>query len=140
MKKPPELQTDVIRGTLTGLVIAICLLEGCRHSDQPGQWILESYSADTGYVFRKDGVRYLAHCYNSMPPGVSSEDTRRNWERLTNGDGPPENECSEVLRYIHKPVPLTQEYQDDRLAFKDERGVLYEFRITEAKLTPNKER
>src|SRR5258708_15147565 len=30
--------------------------------DPSGQWILESYSLYTGYVFRKDGARYHAHC------------------------------------------------------------------------------
>jgi len=44
------------------MVALIGSLAGCRHADPSGQWILESYNADSGYVFRKDGVHYKANC------------------------------------------------------------------------------
>jgi hypothetical protein len=114
------------------VLLSVWALVGCAHRSQ-GQWVLESYSAEHGYVFRKDGVRYEAHCSNSIPPGENAFDRKLVWQRATGKLEPPENECSEVLPYLHKAVPLHQEPGADVLTFLDERKVVYEFTITEAK-------
>jgi hypothetical protein len=66
-------------------------------TDETGQWFLESYDEKTGYVFRKDGIRYTTHCKVSylhdavnVLPAAS------------------ESECSAVLPYFHKSLPLEQ--------------------------------
>jgi hypothetical protein len=112
--------------------LLVWALVGCANHSQ-GQWILESYSSEHGYVFRKDGVRYEAQCSNSIAPGQNAEDRKLEWLRIYGQSRPPEDECSQVLLYLHKTVPLSQKYGNDILTFQDERKVVYEFTIAEAK-------
>lgn len=70
--------------------VCVLALAGCSrlHSerDTSGQWILERYDENGSYqnrtfTFRKDGVNYRAVPY--------------------------EDSCNEVLKYMHRSVPLT---------------------------------
>jgi len=61
------------------------------------QWLLESYNEKTGYVFRKDGVHYTAHCRISYLH-----------EAANVLPAASESECSAVLQYLRKPLPLEQ--------------------------------
>ena len=83
------------------VILLTLILAGCTRTvdrvDVSGQWILESYDEKKGYVFRKDGIHYKTHCRLSylyeagnVQPAIS------------------ENECSAVLPYLHKPLPLEQ--------------------------------
>jgi hypothetical protein len=143
------------------LIVLGAGLLGCRGVTEPsGQWVLESYSADRGYVFRKDGVEYLARCAQfdsaeliqkqpeiisdssvapALPPGWTPiPKPGLDWRPILS---PTHNEwiCSPILPYLHKSVSLRQRARDkDILVFiiaedgslKD--GAL-EFIITEAK-------
>jgi hypothetical protein len=101
-----------MRTVCLGLLATVWILAGChrRESAQgeqspPGQWILESYDVNSGYVFRKDGVRYYTHCSSQTYPGETFLD---GIHRLT-GDFKgkvPEGTCFDVTRFMHKPVPL----------------------------------
>lgn len=82
------------------LPVLSLVLIGCNRSNK-GKWILESYDSNKGYVFVKDGVRYEAHC-----SGFTYAD-KDNQYRLGNL-ATHEWECSQVLAYIHKPVPTVQ--------------------------------
>jgi hypothetical protein len=62
-----------------------------------GQWFLESYNEKSGYVFRKDGIHYTAHCKISYLH-----------EAANVLPAASESECSAVLPYLHKPLPLEQ--------------------------------
>jgi hypothetical protein len=139
------------RWLLPSLTIAVLLgifisLWRLRHQEA-GQWILESYNAEQGYVLSKDGATYEAHCRAYFPPPpkgyaplpLGSEiPSGAAFSRLPN---PHEMEiaCSNVLPYLHKPVPL--EYfagSDDVLNFTETRdgpfkGYTYQFSITDAK-------
>lgn len=122
-------------------------LSGCTRiavqNDPPGQWVLESYSADKGYEFRKDGVQYKAHCRMSYTPGRAEADPSGDQEPIPPGTGlvdvpspsAAESTCSAILPYLHKAVPLTG--GGDILIFTQQDGPLknwtYEFTITEAK-------
>src|SRR6266404_4431325 len=61
------------------------------------QWYLESYNERTGYVFRKDGIHYTAHCRISYLH-----------EAANVLPAASESECSTVLPYLHKPLSLEQ--------------------------------
>ncbi len=61
------------------------------------QWLLESYNEKTGYVFRKGGAHYTAHCRISYLH-----------EAANVLPAASEGECSAVLQYLHKPLPLEQ--------------------------------
>lgn len=84
------------------IVFLALILAGCSTGVKPpaqnaGQWILESYDANKGYVFRKDGVRYMTHCRISY-----LHDATNVYPAAS------ESECSAVLPYLHKPLPLEQ--------------------------------
>ena len=108
---------------LSILLASFLALAGCSYHRH--QWVLESYDAQTGYVFSRAGARYEAQCYHVSAP-VAHVDI---------GPYPPEGECSEVLPYLHKPVPLDQ-IGDDILTFRMTTGSIdwsYEFEIVKAK-------
>ncbi len=83
------------------VILLTLILAGCARSvdrvDVSGQWILESYDEKKGYVFRKDGVHYKTHCRLSYL-----------YEAGNVQPASSENECSAVLPYLHKPLPLEQ--------------------------------
>ncbi len=82
-----------------------------EHKDPPGQWILESYSVVTGYVFRKDGVRYHAHCRGMLEASTFKKnglDLSAGLVPIPSGPTQPESNCSAILPYLNKPVPLKQ--------------------------------
>jgi hypothetical protein len=113
--------------------------------DPPGQWILESYDVQKSYVLRKDGVHYQAHCRGMfnyvapggldlsagmvpIPPGATMEPLPTPTK--------PENFCSAILPYLHKPVPFRQ--SGDVLLFEETSDAAFknwttEFTITEAR-------
>jgi hypothetical protein len=64
---------------------------------EAGQWFLESYNEKAGYVFGKDGIHYTAHCR------ISYLHEAANAQRAAS-----ESECSAVLLYLHKLLPLEQ--------------------------------
>jgi hypothetical protein len=119
-------------------------LGGCgrfgRHKDPPGQWILESYSVERGYVLRKDGFRYRAHCRGMFGPlMVDGVDIRAGLVPIPSGPTRPESECTNILPYMNKPVPLTQFAGADAVLQYHQtedgtyKGWITEFVITEAK-------
>ncbi len=83
------------------VILLTLILAGCARTvdrvDVSGQWILESYDEKKGYVFRKDGIHYKTHC-------------RLSYLYEAGNVQPPssENECSAVLPYLHKLLPLEQ--------------------------------
>jgi hypothetical protein len=115
--------------------------------DPPGQWILESYNADKGYVLRKDGATYLASCDYYFWGPISQDKNNPGEPYLDMGLGHGSQldnnrgECTAILAFIHKPVPFSQyrSYPPDRLFFsiKDPGGSyvqgITEFTIVEAK-------
>src|ERR1700722_18208853 len=109
-------------------VIIVLAAIGGRPVDLPGQWVLERYSSGKGYVFRKDGVRYEAHC-----AAVISTKADGNFdinEKVSEAD------CAIVLRFLHKAVPLKPGGKPDIVHFDEQdTGVewTYAFKITEAK-------
>lgn len=101
-------------GVIASTVLALVAISACSsrprfqptHNDyiwfdtQTGeteQWLLESYNEKTGYMFRKDGVHYTAHCRISYL-----------YEADNVLPATSESECSAVLQYLHKPLPLEQ--------------------------------
>jgi|HubBroStandDraft_4_1064222.scaffolds.fasta_scaffold14353_4 hypothetical protein len=85
---------------LIAVVVGVALVPRLLHSNSPSEsrdWILESYDEQKGYVFRKDGMRYKTHCTRSYLSGTG------NLPEATS-----ESECSAVLPYLHKPLPLEQ--------------------------------
>ena len=109
--------------------------------DRSGQWILESYSVSTGYVFRRDGVRYHAHCRGMLDASTFKKnglDLSAGVVPIPSGPTQPESNCTVVLSYLNKPVPLRQfpgadavlQYQHTEEG--PYKGNLTEFVITEA--------
>lgn len=78
--------------------------------EPPGQWMLESYNAEKGYVFRKDHVKYEARCLGFTPlKDIPSVQSAVEWHIVSVGSvSYHEEECSDVLAYINKPIPLKQ--------------------------------
>jgi hypothetical protein len=112
--------------------MAASLLMGCNHfigqKDPPGQWILESYNSEKGYVFRKDGVRYEAHC-----GAVIWTKTDGDWDI---NEKVSESGCAVILPFLHMIVPLKPGGKPDVVHFdKQDPGIkwTYAFKITEAK-------
>jgi hypothetical protein len=106
---------------LVAILLVIGALFGCGHTipvgidNHPNQWVLESYVATKGYTFIKDGIRYQTHCNYA---GIERND----------GTDPPgaatqESDCSIILPYLHKPIPLEmgahELHYDDILVFKE---------------------
>jgi S1-C subfamily serine protease len=87
-----------------------------------GQWVLQSYDADKGYTFVRDGVQYQAECWATGRPylGFPSENIPD-----TDPDAlPPEparqqTECADILPYLHKPVPNFRQVYGSHLLFTD---------------------
>jgi len=132
---------------LVAFILPLLLLVGCSKSEppkpvdisaglvsksaDPGEWVLESYDANRGYIFSKDGIQYLAHC--------------QFWNMLY-ADGNPvtfqrarsESDCASVLEYLHKPVPIEPsliENQKDRIVFMGQtpKSPYCQFQIVSAK-------
>jgi hypothetical protein len=114
---------------------------GCNHfpgaKDTPGQWILESYDIHTGYKLRKDGVQYVAHCVGTWYTPKQSHDSAAGVPIPPGAEigglpvsNQPENSCAEILPYLHRAVPFSQE--SDVLSFKNN-DYTTELLITEAK-------
>lgn len=114
---------------LAGIAVVVALLVGCRRQpDPPGQWIFESYSADNGYVFRKDGVQYKAHC-----GGVVWTKDSGDWDV---NEKVSESDCAAVLPFLHKVIPLKPGGEPDIVHFdRRDPGITwtYGFKIMEAK-------
>lgn len=114
---------------LAGIAVVVALLVGCRRQpDPPGQWIFESYSADNGYVFRKDGVQYKAHC-----GGVVWTKDSGDWDL---NEKVSESDCAAVLPFLHKVIPLKPGGEPDIVHFdRRDPGITwtYGFKIMEAK-------
>ncbi len=110
---------------------------GCHRADPPGQWIFESYNANTGYVFRKDGVHYRAECFTTTFRGEDPIESRRQWQEATGKTGsenPNEDVCSEVLPYLHKVITMKDDPETHpMLDYTDPNGTVVEFEIVEAK-------
>jgi hypothetical protein len=124
---------------LVFLALSVSLL-GCsrptlKASSEPSQqknsqWILESYDSVKGFTFSKDGVSYLTKCSRIVwvhQPGISNP----------NGfqmDVYDQNQCVELLPYLHKVVPLgdSSENYDGTLSFATGNKTLI-LKITEAK-------
>jgi hypothetical protein len=114
------------------VALSVGILAGCDRvavsKDPPGQWILESYDSEKGYVFRKDGVRYQAHC-NAVVWTKASGDWNIN-EEVSEGD------CATVLPFLHKTLSLAPGGKPDIVHFDKydpEIKWTYAFKITEAK-------
>jgi hypothetical protein len=118
---------------------------GLLRRRESGQWVLESYSAERGYVFSKDGATYEAHCRAYFPPppkdSVPSPIEIPPGAAFTRLPNPHEMEiaCSNVLPYLHKPIALEHfAGSDDILSFTETRdggfkGYTYQFSITDTK-------
>ena len=78
-------------------IILLLLLAGCSNSAPKGTWVLESYDANKGYVFSKDGVHYQAHCYAFDRAYEKTFDPTRYAHA--------ESECAAITRYLHQPLP-----------------------------------
>jgi hypothetical protein len=92
---------------LTAFLVGFCLIVGCQSGpkEPKGGWILAGYDADSGYSFRKDGVKYLAKCsYVKVDFQRVDGTTDRFYERLA----PREDECTGVLPYMRKVVPFAE--------------------------------
>jgi hypothetical protein len=83
--------------TRVALILPILLLVACTSSPSKNQWVLESYDANKGYVFSKDGVHYQAHCYAFDRAYEKTFDPTR-FART-------ESDCAAVTRYMHQPLP-----------------------------------
>jgi hypothetical protein len=118
------------------LVIALAAIgTGCRHDDLPSQWILESYNSDNGYVFRRDGIRYQTRCFSDTKPGETVLDAASRWKQTSGSNAVPETACFEVVRYLHKSVPLKSMPGTNLLycSSEDSPGTSYWFLISEEK-------
>ena len=146
-----------MRLLLIGMMALVGLLAACNRAPvqkensiakgPPGQWILESYNADKGYVLRKDGVTYLASCDYYFWGPISHDKNNPGEPFLDAGPGHgsqlqnDRGECTRILAFIHKPVPFQQyrSYPPDRLFYLiQDPGSSYvqgitEFTIIEAK-------
>lgn len=119
-----------MKATVSTIALLIILV-GCSRlrqpAEPPGQWVLESYSADNGYVLRKDGVRYEAHCAAVLWTKAGDFDIN---EKVS------ESHCTAVLPFLRKVVPLKPGGKPDIVHFdKEDPGIkwTYAFKITEAK-------
>jgi hypothetical protein len=85
--------------------IMCVLLVGCERGQRSGEkWVLENYDAEKGYVFSKDGATYQAHC-----AAILVGDDARVMFAATPEHPLFENQCSVILRYMHKAIPLEAE-------------------------------
>lgn len=88
--------------------LLVCLLLVCACSRAKDQWVLQAYDKARGYTFIKDGVEYHATCFAIGRPvlGLTSDAPPD-----TSPDAMPpepvydESYCSEILPYLHKPIP-----------------------------------
>jgi len=90
---------------------------------QSGQWILESYDADKGFTFSKDGVLYATRCDH-----ISSKVSNI---RIDIQD---QSQCARVLSYLHKTIPIDEssEMVNGVIAYVDGNDLLV-FEILHAK-------
>lgn len=109
------------------------LLAACTSGSSKDQWILQSYDKDKGYVFVHEGVVYQTKCVAVGRPMLGGDKPD-----LDPGALPPtlasnQNECDDVLAYLHKSVPsLTHPYPSILLFVgKDNRRL--EFYVNEAR-------
>jgi hypothetical protein len=124
-----------VKSLLFLIAITASLLGGCHHSDYPNQWIVESYSEDKGYVFRKNGVKYEAQCFLDAKRGEDYVAVEARWKQTTGSSTPPEVACFAVAQFVHQPI-LLNEIGGTNLVYYhsgDTSGTTYWFKITEEK-------
>ena len=124
------------RKALLIAAVAICLgmlvfvvLDRNQVADPPGLWVLESYNADNGYVLRKDGGRYVAHCDAVIWTPTNALSNVNN--KVSDSD------CAIVLPFLHKVIPLKPDPASPDIIYFEARGLgakwSYDFKIIEAK-------
>jgi len=100
------------------LALFVLGLTGCDlHSNQ---WVLQSYDRDKGYIFVRNGVQYEATCFATGYPvlGVDNHPD-------PNPDAMPplpaydQSTCSEILAYLHKPVPHFRQVYGSLLVYEE---------------------
>ena len=106
------------------------MLAGCSRFRTPSnQWMLVAYSAEKGYMFRKDGMTYRMRC--------SQADATKEHDHHVDDDN---GACSDILPYMLKAVPLHGDgVTKDHLIFyplgeNDLAGYYDEFVIVEVKV------
>lgn len=112
------------------LFLVMTMLAGCSRFRTPSnQWMLVAYSAEKGYMFRKDGMTYRMRC--SQADATKEHD---------NHVGDDNGACSDILPYMLKAVPLHGDgVTKDHLIFyplgeNDLAGYYDEFVIVEVKV------
>ena len=117
------------------LLPVLLVLASCSQSKD--QWILESYDKDNGYIFVKDGVQYSAKCFATGIPVLNP-----NGQPDPDPDSLPVNvassqeDCGDILAYLHKPVPNLRQVYGTVLLFTDKDNRKLEFTIKQAKPAP----
>ncbi|HXZ19959.1 MAG TPA: hypothetical protein VEG63_08410 [Candidatus Acidoferrales bacterium] len=113
------------------LSLLVLTLAGCN--SHKNDWVLQSYDKEKGYIFEHDGVMYQTRCYATGRPMLEA-----NKPDLDPGALPPniavyQNECEDVLPYLHKPVPSFTHPYGSILLYTGKDNYRLEFEIKEAK-------
>jgi hypothetical protein len=117
------------------LSLALFLLLICGCDRNKDQWVLQSYDKDKGYVFVKDGIQYEASCFGTGNPvlGVDNHPDP-NPDAMPPTPAYQQNDCDEVLQYLHKPVPHFRLVYGSLLVYEEkDRNWKLEFEIKHAK-------
>jgi hypothetical protein len=113
------------------VILAALILVSC--DPRRNQWVLQAYDEDKGYTFAKDGVSYQAHCYAMGRPVIGNNVPDPNPDAL-----PPnpafggERDCTAVLPYLHRPIPIRQ-VDGSLLLFSEGHNFKLEFETRQAK-------
>jgi hypothetical protein len=115
-------------GWKTALVLVLFIVS-CSH----GGWVLKAYDRNHGYTFVRNGVTYQTTCVATgspiLPNGKPDKNPQSMPPNLAYGN---ESACSDVLRYLGKPVPDGIETDEYILVFTYDTNYKLEFEIREA--------
>jgi hypothetical protein len=113
-------------------LLLLIFLTSCSGNND--EWILQSYDKTKGYTFTRNGVSYQTTCFATGRPMLS--DTVPD----TSPDSLPPNpafdgevDCSDILPFLHKPIPDFRQVDGSLLVFTEKQNFKLEFEIKEAK-------
>jgi len=113
------------------VLLLLMLLISCNTRDQ---WTLQSYDRTKGYTFTRSGVSYQTTCFATGRPMLSETTPDTSPDALPPNpafDG--EVDCSDILPYLHKPIPNFRQVDGSLLVFTEKQNFKLEFEIKEAK-------
>jgi hypothetical protein len=121
-------------GSMRVAAIFLLLLAGCNL--RSNQWVLQSYDQHEGYIFTKDGVQYQASCFATGTPMLGAppnETPDTNPEAMPPNVAHAQDDCGDILVYLHKPVPNLRQVGGSILLLTEEKNYRLEFEIKHAK-------